>query len=106
LTGIIDDAAIFSTALTEADITKLAAGTLPNALGGTAKLMAYWDFNDAKAAAPPTVSVARTATGLTITFTGTLQSASAVTGPWTDEAATSPAAIQTSGTLKFYRAKQ
>ncbi len=106
LTGIIDDAAIFSTALTEADIAKLAAGTLPNALGGTAKLMAYWDFNDAKAAAPPTLSAARTATGLTLTFTGTLQSATAVNGPWTDEAGTSPATLPVTGTQKFYRAKQ
>ncbi len=106
LTGILDDAAIFGTALTEADITKLFSGTLPNALGGTAKLLAYWNFNDAKAAAPPTLSYARTATGLTLTFTGTLESATAITGPWASESATSPATIPATGPQKFYRAKQ
>ncbi len=106
LTGILDDAAIYANALSESDIQKLASGTLPNAIGGTAKLLAYWDFNDAKAAVPPTLSVARTATGLTVTFTGTLQSAPAVNGPWTDETATSPAAIQATGAQKFYRTRQ
>ena len=56
--------------------------------------------------AAPTLSAARTATGLTLTFTGTIQSADSVLGPWTDQAGSSPMTVQTTGTLKFYRAKQ
>ncbi|MBI2948303.1 MAG: Ig-like domain-containing protein [Verrucomicrobia bacterium] len=55
----------------------------------------------------PTLSLARTQTGLSITFTGTLQSADSVTGPWTDVGnATSPLAVAPAGSQKFYRAKQ
>lgn len=55
----------------------------------------------------PTLSVARTAAGLSITYTGTLQSADAITGPWTDvTGATSPLAVTTSQGQKFYRSKQ
>jgi hypothetical protein len=55
----------------------------------------------------PTLSLARTATGLTLTFGGTLQSADSVTGPWTDvAAAVSPLSVTITGTQKFYRAKQ
>ncbi len=59
-----------------------------------------------KQAAAPNLSVSRTATGLSITFEGTLQAADAVTGPWTDVAGTSPMAITPAGALKLYRAKQ
>lgn len=60
-----------------------------------------------KPATAPTLSVARTATGLSVTFTGTLQSADSATGPWTDVAAkASPLALTPSGGQKFYRAKQ
>ena len=52
------------------------------------------------------ISIARTATGVTITFEGTLQEAASVTGPFTDVAgATSPATIPFSGNAKFFRAK-
>ena len=55
----------------------------------------------------PTLSVARTAAGLTLTFTGTLQSADVVNGPWADVAgATSPRPVTLTGAQKFYRAKQ
>ena len=55
----------------------------------------------------PTLSVARIATGLSVTFTGTLQSSDSVTGPWTDVAnATSPLAVTPAGGQKFYRAKK
>jgi hypothetical protein len=55
----------------------------------------------------PTLSLTRTATGISIAFTGTLQSANSVTGPWTDEAAVaSPLAVTPTGGMKFYRAKQ
>jgi hypothetical protein len=59
------------------------------------------------AAALPTLSATRTATGLTITFSGRLQSADTVLGPWTDVAgATSPASIQATGPAKYFRSAQ
>jgi len=55
----------------------------------------------------PTLAAARTAAGLKLTFTGTLQSADAVTGPWTDvSGATSPSDVTATGGMKFYRTKQ
>ncbi|MHC1769333.1 MAG: LamG-like jellyroll fold domain-containing protein [Verrucomicrobiia bacterium] len=104
--GWEDDFAIFGSALTEADIKSLAAGGAPSSLPASKQLVAYWDFNGSLTPATPTLTFARTATGLTLTFTGSLQSATAVNGPWTDEAATSPATIPVTGTQKFYRAKQ
>ena len=53
------------------------------------------------------IAAERTAAGLKLTFSGTLQSADSVTGPWTDVAgATSPRDIPFSGGGKFYRSKQ
>jgi hypothetical protein len=103
--GIIDDFAMFSTEVSAADAAKLASGTEPPALSGE-KLIAYWPFNDPAAPAAPTLSVARTASGLTITFTGTLQSAQAVTGPWTDMPGASPATVTPTGKFTFYRSKE
>jgi hypothetical protein len=60
-----------------------------------------WEFT-----AAPTLGVARSGAGLTITFTGTLQSAPAVTGPWTDVAGASPMAVTANAAAAFYRAKQ
>jgi len=54
----------------------------------------------------PTLSVARSAGALTITFTGTLQSADSVTGQWTDLPDASPISVQPGGPMKFYRAKR
>lgn len=54
----------------------------------------------------PEISAARQASGLTINFTGTLQSADTAAGPWTDMAAISPVTIPFSGAGKLYRAKQ
>lgn len=61
--------------------------------------------------APPStgggaISAARTATGLRLTFEGTLQSADTVAGPYTDvTGAASPLDVVPSGSAKFYRAK-
>jgi hypothetical protein len=61
----------------------------------------------AAAVAPGPLSVARTGTGVSITYTGVLQSADTVSGPYTDVAgASSPFAQANSGTAKFYRARQ
>ena len=69
-----------------------------------AKFREYGDTFPATAA--PSLGAARTATGLTLTYTGKLQSASAVSGPWTDvTGAASPYAVTTAGkTSAFYRA--
>ncbi len=44
--SLVDDLAVFSTALSPADILALSSGTLPNALPAATGLLAYWDFND------------------------------------------------------------
>lgn len=54
----------------------------------------------------PELSVARSANGLTITFTGSLESADAVTGPWSPVTGASPMTVPATGAGKFYRAKQ
>ena len=57
--------------------------------------------------ARPALSFARTATGLSITFTGTLQSADVVTGAWVDvPGGTSPFAAVSDQSGRFYRARQ
>jgi len=85
--GLVDDFAIFGSALTAAQVQQLYTGTLPSALTG-AKPLAYWDFN-AAAVAPPTLTISRTGSTITISWPASatgfrLQSASAVTGTFTD----------------------
>ncbi|MEC7883228.1 MAG: hypothetical protein VYB35_10015, partial [Verrucomicrobiota bacterium] len=59
------------------------------------------------AAAAPTISVVRNADGtLTVTFEGTLQTAPAVNGPWTDVDAASPLTIPADAAAAFGRAKK
>jgi hypothetical protein len=106
MNGTLDDFAVFSTGLTAAQVASLAAGTAPGAVTGNPGLIAHWDFNDATVS-KPTLSVARSATGVTITFTGRLQSAATVNGPYADVAgATSPANISSAGAAAFYRSAQ
>ena len=53
---------------------------------------------------PPTVSIAREGTDVTVTWDrGVLQTAPAATGPWTDSAATSPLSEPATDAAKFYR---
>lgn len=78
---------------------------------GHAVLAKFRNYHDFGAAPPPPtgskIAFERTATGLKLTFTGTLQSADAVTGTWSDVAgAKSPADVPFSGAGKFYRSKQ
>lgn len=85
--GLIDDFAIFGTALTGAEITNLYTGTLPSALPANAKTLAYWDFN-APVAAPP-LTITHSGSSITITWPASatgfrLRSAPAITGPFTD----------------------
>ena len=58
----------------------------------------------ASSAPPPSVGIAASATGITITFTGTLQSADKVDGQWTDVTGGSPQTVTpAAGAIKFYR---
>jgi len=52
------------------------------------------------------MTIVKGATAVTITFEGTLQSADAVTGPWTDVAGASPQSVTPTGGQKFYRSKK
>lgn len=54
----------------------------------------------------PTVSIAAQGGNVTVTFTGTLQTAPSVNGPWTDSSATSPLTEPAAGGAKYYRAKR
>lgn len=88
--GLLDDFVIYNGALTEAQAAALAGGAAPSSIQS---LIAHWDFDTLPSSAP-SLSATRTATGLTITFTGRLQSADQVQGPYTDVAgATSPASF-------------
>ena len=73
-------------------------------INDTAGIAAYYAWTTPPAA--PTLGFTRTTTGATITFTGKLQSASALTGPWTDVSGASPLAVSASEPLKFFRAVQ
>lgn len=90
--GLADEIAVFDRALTPAEVqTVFDLGQAGSAL----------------AAPPLKVVVERLASGLKLTFEGTLQSADAITGPWTDlTGQTSPAEIQFTGSAKFYRIKK
>jgi len=107
LQGILDDVAVFGTALTEANIGQWIGGTLPTALPASTKLVAYWNFNDAPADVP-VISITRAAGGaITVTFTGRLQSSTrAAGGPasWADVPnATSGMQIQAGDPQRYYR---
>ncbi len=55
----------------------------------------------------PTLTIARSGPDLSLTFSGTLQSADQVAGPFADVAgAASPFTVSPTGAAKFYRAKQ
>jgi hypothetical protein len=115
--GLVDDFAIFTTAVSAANIGLLAKGTLPTALTGE-KLMAYWNFEDLGGASgpPPTgphidaITVAGTSLNVTWTGGGSLQQTTVVGAGanWTDVAGAtaSPATvpISTNKTL-FIRVK-
>lgn len=64
------------------------------------------DYGDTVSATVPTLQVQRTATGIVLTFTGTLESAGAITGPWATVAGASPLTVPTSSGTQFYRTRQ
>ncbi len=107
--GLVDDFAVYSKALTAANVTALKGGTKPSALPATVGLVAYWDFNTVAVEGAKFTKISLAAGNVTIEWTGggTLQRADAVTGPWTDVAgATSPSTVPPTGTGAFYRIKQ
>ena len=62
---------------------------------------------DTSQTGPLSLDIGWSATGITIRFDGTLQSAEQIAGPYTDVAgASSPAEISVSGTSKFYRTRR
>lgn len=100
--GRMDDFAVFATALSAADIGKLATGTAPTALPASDKLVAYWSFDDfaaPPAQAPHIDKITLSGSNLTITWTGggSLQQATALGSgaSWTDVAGAtaSPATV-------------
>jgi hypothetical protein len=67
----------------------------------------FWVDTRPTTAEKPTLSVQRTATGIVLTFTGTLQNSATVNGTYADVSTTSPQTVLfSSGPRMFYRAKQ
>jgi hypothetical protein len=107
--GLVDDFAVFATALGTNDVTRLAAGATPTTLDTSARLLAYWNFDDAPVGpSQPSISIALVSGKPTLTFTGKLQSCETVNGTYADvSGATSPYTIDTTKAAQlFYRAKQ
>jgi hypothetical protein len=109
--GLIDDFAIFGTALTPAQVQQLATGTLPSALPASAKPLAYWDFNDVTVpeALPQITSAVISAGRIAIQWTGggTLQSSLTLgpTASWTNVDSDGSYSEPVSGT-KFFRVQR
>lgn len=61
-------------------------------------------FGDVQFLPLPSVGISASPEGLLITFTGTLQAAESLVGPWADLAGTSPLTVKPSRTMSFYRA--
>ena len=101
---------VFLTGSREQDFTSQGAGIFDLSADGTQMFLNavnYMAGTEPGPAGGAALAVARTATGVSIEFSGTLQSADSVTGPWTDEsAATSPFAVNATGGMKFYRARE
>lgn len=89
--GWLDDAAMFSGALTEAQVRTVMLGDFSGFMG-----------------APPTLAIARSGAQVTVNWDGgTLQSAPEVTGPWQDQAdATSPLKLTPGDARRFFRARR
>jgi hypothetical protein len=76
--ALVDDFAIYGTALGQADVTKLFTGTAPDALAATTKPLAYWNFDTPSGGGgntggdqPQFTSVTRNADGsITVVWTG------------------------------------
>jgi hypothetical protein len=78
--------------------------TLINDTNAPNAILAYYQWTPQAQA--PTVSIARAGNTLSLTFTGSIEAADNITGPWSDLAGSSPMSITPSAPRKFYRAKQ
>ena len=80
------------------------------ALGGPSPYGIPWPAPAARRAAPPvtpTITVQRSGANVVLTWTGVLQSADRVEGPYSDvSGASSPLTVPTTGAAKFYRARR
>jgi len=96
--GEIDDLALWNRVLTSDEVA-----TLWNSGQGT-------PLSTLPLPQPPAtlanLTIVKGATAVTITFEGTLQSADAVIGPWTDVAGSSPQSVTPTGAQKFFRSKK
>lgn len=102
--GVIDDFSAFSTVMDPTNIVLLAGGAVPTSLNNET-LLAYWNFNDAPTL--PTLAIARSNATVVVTYTGTLQSATNVVGPYLDmTGAPNPYTTPATGPAMFYRARQ
>jgi hypothetical protein len=103
LAGQLDDIALWTRALSGDEVSQVYAAGKAGQAVTTVKITPP----PVTPPTAPTVKAARTATGLSITYTGTLQSADSVAGPWTDVAgAQSPFNVNAAPGAKFYRVKQ
>lgn len=107
--GIIDDFAVYGTALTDTQVAQLASGGLPSALPASTELLAYWNFNDATSGSPvqrPPLSATRSGNTLTLTYQGILESTANIDGTWAPvQNATSPFPVTMSENRRFYRVR-
>jgi len=106
--GLIDDFAVYATALGTNEITALAGGAAPDSLAATNNILAYWSFNDAPSTGnAPTIKIGIVGGKVTITYTGTLASSATVNGTYTDvTGATSPYTVPTGPRQTFFRTHQ
>jgi hypothetical protein len=71
-----------------------------------AKFRDYGDFSSGGTGTGAIQSVTRSGANVVITFTGSLEQADAITGPWTAVTGTSPLSVTIAGNAKFYRVKK
>ena len=113
MSGLIDDFAIFGTALGTNEIQQLFSGTLPSALPASTKPLAYWDFSVSAPVVQPTLSIGRSGTAITISWPASatgfrLRSSPTPNGTYTDVSGVTGNSYTISnptGTL-FYRLQQ
>lgn len=87
--GLIDDFAIYGTALSTNQIQQLASGTSPTALPASANPLAYWDFSAFVPLVQPAMTISHSANSITISWPASatafkLSSSTTLTGTYTD----------------------
>ena len=80
INGLIDDFAVYNSALSAQDVTNLFTGTAPNSISAAPNLIAWWDFNDTA----PYITVTNTGSASVLIYSQTLQSSTNLTGPYVD----------------------